>query len=73
MRTLHKDFPPLICNCMDHKGEEVVYQSTREAVEVSVFLQAFLEDLEAKGLDVHVAGYSAWDPALSVLPQACQD
>ena len=52
---------------MDHKGEEVVYQSTREAVEVSVFLQAFLEDLEAKGLDVHVAGYSAWDPALSVL------
>ena len=30
-------------------------------------LQAILEDLEAKGLDVHIADYSTWGPALSVL------
>ena len=30
-------------------------------------LQAILEDLGAKGIDVHIAGYSAWGPALSVL------
>ena len=30
-------------------------------------LQAILEDLEAKGLNVHIAGYSTWGPALSML------
>ena len=30
-------------------------------------LQAILEDLEAKGVSVHIAGYSAWGPALSIL------
>ena len=30
-------------------------------------LQAILEDLEAKGLSVHMAGYSTWGPALSAL------
>ena len=34
---------------------------------ISVSLQAILKDLEAKGLTVHTAGYSAWGPALSVL------
>ena len=52
---------------LSHKGGEVVHRTPRKDGTVLACLQAILEELEAKGLSVHFADYSAWGPALSDL------